>query len=170
MARTGNIVGCGRSRRSDMELLREITAAYLMKGTAREIHVLPDRHEGAPQDRPSVADTVSQPLLPKPKVNRLQATSSRSAVKLSSICLWPLAALITPENAGPDVFFVHVSLCSRVTSRRGFIRPRNCCYPKRRLPFTFFPTISLIMVRVSFAASFGGRDVSETLLTSFVMS
>jgi hypothetical protein len=44
------------------------------------------------------------------------------------------------------------------------------CYPNRRLPFTPFPTISLMIVRDSLAASLGGKAVSAMLLTSFVTS
>jgi hypothetical protein len=40
----------------------------------------------------------------------------------------------------------------------------------RRLPLTFLPTTSRMIVRVSLAASSGGRAVSATLLTNLVMS
>lgn len=48
--------------------------------------------------------------------------------------------------------------------------PRAIQVACRRLPLTFLPTTSRIIVRVSLAASSGGRAVSATLLTNLVMS
>ena len=40
----------------------------------------------------------------------------------------------------------------------------------RRLPLTLLPTTSRMIVKVSLAAASGGKAVSATLLTNFVMS
>ncbi len=57
---------------------------------------------------------------------------------------------------------------------RHFLRPQSPRLhheaARRRLPITPLPTISLMIVIVSLAASLGGKAVSAILQTSFVMS
>ena len=65
-------------------------------------------------------------------------------------------------------FIIQVdTLCHKLPN---FVRLQPLQVACRRLPLTLLPTISRMIVRVSLAASSGGKAVSATLLTNLVMS
>jgi hypothetical protein len=76
----------------------------------------------------------------------------------------------TPQKAH-ELLGIGRSSAFKSSMRRARARSRRAIQVAcRRLPLTFLPTTSRIIVRVSLAASSGGRAVSATLLTNLVMS
>jgi hypothetical protein len=137
-------------KRWDEHILVNVVVLYLNPHpgmlTKDAIMVMTGAHRCLPLSEGGAAmtsETVTRKLkqLGSPRKNRTSRSASDAARPSSIVC-------VGRERRSPGAIQV-------------------AC---RRLPLTFLPTTSRIIVRVSLAASSGGRAVSATLLTNLVMS